>query len=111
MKGAYSLLLNSNTDVPWYKFVWKAFLPPSSSTLCWRFIHGHIPTDDILQFKGIYTTLWCSLYRRISESISHLFLTSPFSIIIWQAMENLFGKSIYMSGNVEDLIVRVLKRW
>lgn len=34
-----------------HPFSWKAFLPPSRSTLCWRLIQGCIPTDEVLQQK------------------------------------------------------------
>lgn len=53
VKGAYQLLTITTIVVPYHSFIWKAFLPPSSSTLSWRILHMQVPTDEILQSRGI----------------------------------------------------------
>ncbi|XP_019462882.1 PREDICTED: uncharacterized protein LOC109361800 [Lupinus angustifolius] len=57
-----------------------------------------MPTDDNLQKRGCYMGSMCSLCRSNTEDSSHLFLTCPFAIYLWNWLGSHLAISIDTSS-------------
>ncbi|XP_019431608.1 PREDICTED: uncharacterized protein LOC109338759 [Lupinus angustifolius] len=82
-KLAYDSLTHSNSPNHWRNNIWFNSIPPSKSFITWRLLNGKMPTDDNLQKRGCYMGSMCCLCRSNTEGSSHLFLTCPFAIYLW----------------------------
>ncbi|KAL6569244.1 hypothetical protein OROMI_013758 [Orobanche minor] len=65
-----------------YGAIWTAFLTPTISVFIWRLLQRQIPTDDILQQRGVSLASRCLCCSQTqtqtyhTETIAHLFLES-----------------------------------
>ncbi|XP_019432196.1 PREDICTED: uncharacterized protein LOC109339236 [Lupinus angustifolius] len=82
-KLAYDSLSHSNSPNHWRNNIWFNSIPHSRSFITWRLLNGKMPTNDNLQKRGWYMGSMCSLCRSNTEGSSHLFLTCPFAIYLW----------------------------
>ncbi|XP_055962061.1 uncharacterized protein LOC130015619 [Mercurialis annua] len=89
-KSSLLYLRGSLPSLRWNKEIWKPFIPPSRSMLCWRLFHMRIPTDDMLRKAGITLVSVCRFCYACDESITHIFIQCPFAVQIWNAVESLF---------------------
>ncbi|XP_057803038.1 uncharacterized protein LOC131018330 [Salvia miltiorrhiza] len=93
---AFSSRCHRFPEVNWGKWIWEPYIPMRRSILCWRVIHGRLPTMDILIRQGLITPNICHLCLSSAESISHTFWSCPKVNLIWREFLLWFDK--------EDLI-------
>ena len=62
-------------------------------------LENRVPTWDILQKRNFQGPGWCVLCKKELESISHLFITCPFSIAVWKESMSLVGLDYRWDGN------------
>ena len=65
----------------------------------WCVLENRAPTWDILQKRSFQGPGWCVLCKKELESISHLFITCPFSIAVWKECMSLVGMDYRWEGN------------
>lgn len=104
-KGYDSLLAQSS--LPPHSTCWKCIWSSDGllkvNILCWTLAHGKILTGENLAKRGFLGPFRCSLYKKYSESINHLFLECSISLLIWKvALQNLFLRVQWPSsyGNI-----------
>lgn len=88
MKSAHQVihLMQSTTTEPscskWSQ-LWSSSLHPRHQLIFWRVLSNNLPTHDRLQrFMAIPGCL-CYLCNGHTESLSHLFVSCPLTIMIW----------------------------
>lgn len=71
---AYELLHMVHPILAWCRYIWKLYIPPSRSILCWKIFRNRLPTWDKLIARGMCLTSVCLLCFNAIETVSHLFL-------------------------------------
>ncbi|XP_057811612.1 uncharacterized protein LOC131025844 [Salvia miltiorrhiza] len=89
---AFSRKCHRFSDVNWGKWIWEPFIPVRRSILCWRVIHGRLPTLDILIRQCLVAPNGCSLCFESEESISHVLWNCSKVKPIWQDFLSWFDK-------------------
>ncbi|XP_057774811.1 uncharacterized protein LOC130993790 [Salvia miltiorrhiza] len=87
---AFSSLCHGFPKVTWGTWIWEPFIPVRRSILCWRVIHGRLPTLDILIRQGFSTPNGCSICFLGAESISHLMWECSKIRILWKELLSWF---------------------
>lgn len=90
-KAAYDSLRVVRPELLWCKFIWKHYIPPSRSILCWKLFHIRLPTEDKFIARGMCLTSVCRLCFRHTEFMLHLFLDCTYACTLWTAIKNIFG--------------------
>ncbi|XP_042487154.1 uncharacterized protein LOC122067387 [Macadamia integrifolia] len=90
--GKWDGLRCPNLAVSWAALVWHKHLPPRLSLLGWRWLHRKLPTDDLIQVKGIQFPSKCDLCDLSTETFSHLFLDCQLSSALWSKTTELFNE-------------------
>ncbi|KAK2644797.1 hypothetical protein Ddye_019992 [Dipteronia dyeriana] len=93
-KAAYSRMFHDIPQVPWWRYVWSRYIPPSRSVLTWQFLLDRLPTDDRLYMSGFHLTSRCSVCRASSESMDHLFPKCPLATTFWEAVFSAFQRYV-----------------
>ncbi|XP_050222727.1 uncharacterized protein LOC126672819 [Mercurialis annua] len=101
----YSMIIGARNPVPWSKFIWKAYLPPSRSMTCWRAFLGYLPTDCSLQKKGFNMASRCNFCNAAVEDIEHIFVRCPFAQNLWNTVGLIFGRRINTDDSLKNLIL------
>ena len=70
----------------WGRELWRHYLQPSCSLLCWRAFHQRLPTDDQLQRKGMILVSRCQLCSNAYETINHVLVSYPYAMALWNAL-------------------------
>ena len=81
-----------NIDVNIFSQLWKTKIPKKCRFFIWSLLHCCINTADILQRKVSTLNLssnWCSLCKRHSEEIDHIFIDCHTAKILWNKLEGL----------------------
>ena len=85
-KWAFDFFRSSSPKVAWGRDLWRHYLPPSRSFLCWRAFLYCLPTADILQHKGMCLVSICHLCFHAHESIDHVLINCPYAVALWSAL-------------------------
>lgn len=102
MKFGYILQMNQRAVGDrhwWFKPLWKLGCPSKSSLFLWHILKNKVPTWDNLQKRNKQGLGWCTLCNFFEESTSHLFLSYPFSLRIWDIFLKAVGISMNWSGS------------
>ncbi|XP_057791251.1 uncharacterized protein LOC131008384 [Salvia miltiorrhiza] len=70
---AFSHHAHKFPKVSWGTWIWEPFIPIRRSLVCWRLLHGRMPTYDRLIKQGLVMPNWCSFCHRDAETPEHLF--------------------------------------
>ncbi|XP_057775038.1 uncharacterized protein LOC130994018 [Salvia miltiorrhiza] len=81
-------------EVNWGKWIWEPFIPVRRSILCWRVIHGRLPTLDILIRQGMVRPNGCVICYACDESISHVLWSCSKVKPIWKEFLSWFDKDM-----------------
>jgi len=82
-KLAYDFMHSRQILVAWSNLLWQPSIPPSRSSLLWRFIHCKVATDDILKEKSMVIISLCDHCALCEETIEHLFLLCLQQLWMW----------------------------
>ncbi|XP_057792980.1 uncharacterized protein LOC131009580 [Salvia miltiorrhiza] len=93
---AFSNRCHRFPEVHWGKWIWDSYIPMRRSILCWRVIHGRLPTMDILIRQGLVAPNCCYLCLDSAESISHIFWNCPKVKLIWREFLVWFDKEDFL---------------
>ena len=99
-KDTYMHLSDSEDSPFWTKHIWAPFIPPSRSTLMWRALQGRLPTDENLVKIGLQLASRCSICKRNTDSIHHVFLQCPYAQGIWNSLATTFGITMDTSSDL-----------
>ncbi|XP_057779784.1 uncharacterized protein LOC130998382 [Salvia miltiorrhiza] len=83
---AFSNKCHCFPKVKWGTWIWEPFIPVRRSILCWRVIHGRLPTLDILIRQGFSAPNGCLLCFMGAESISHLMWECTKIRLLWKEL-------------------------
>ncbi|XP_057791145.1 uncharacterized protein LOC131008275 [Salvia miltiorrhiza] len=96
-------------EVNWGKWIWEPFIPVRRSIICWRIIHGRLPTLDILIRQGMVGPNGCAICYECEESISHVFWSCSKVKPIWKELLSWFDKD--MLGDCLDIHSFLVQAW
>ncbi|XP_057786898.1 uncharacterized protein LOC131004240 [Salvia miltiorrhiza] len=96
-------------EVNWGKWIWEPFIPVRRSILCWRVIHGRLPTLDTLIRQGLVAPNGCTLCLEREETISHVLWNCSKVKPIWQEFLSWFDKTSL--GDCLDIHSFLVKAW
>ncbi|XP_057811401.1 uncharacterized protein LOC131025621 [Salvia miltiorrhiza] len=83
--------------VKWGKWIWEPFIPVRRSILCWRVLHGRLPTMDVLRRQGMIAPNGCHFCLADEESIDHIMWSCTKVSQIWNTLLDWFGKTELLS--------------
>lgn len=86
LKSAWELVRLRNHISDNLTSCWGSWLRPTMSFFLWRFWHQWLPTDDVLQRRGIVLVSKCQCCD-MSKTFTHIFIDSP----IARSVLNFFG--------------------
>ena len=74
------------------KYVWHQCVPLKWSFLTWRALQNNIPLDDCLVKRGFSMVSKCACCASPQvQTISHVFITRPVSIEVWDYFDQLMS--------------------
>ncbi|XP_057791454.1 uncharacterized protein LOC131008556 [Salvia miltiorrhiza] len=106
---AFSRKCHRFPEVNWGKWIWEPFILVRRSILCWRVIHGRLPTLDILVRQGLVAPNGCSLCFESGESISHVLWNCSKVKPIWREFLSWFDKAPL--GDCLDIHLFLVLAW
>ncbi|XP_042479159.1 uncharacterized protein LOC122060066 [Macadamia integrifolia] len=93
-----------NPKVPWFSLIWGKKMQPRVSIFGWRMVHDKLPTDDVIQKRGIVLVSKCSLCGMEAETSSHIFLQCSYSEEIWLFFCGCFNVQWQPAGTMADFL-------
>ena len=82
----------------WFKEVWRWKIPLNMVIFSWLLLGKRILTWNMLQRKGFEGPGICSLCQDAEESITHLMIDCPFSVLVWKHIGQLFETDLIWHG-------------
>ncbi|KZV18919.1 hypothetical protein F511_17825 [Dorcoceras hygrometricum] len=89
-KSAWELLRHRDLTKDIFTACWSKLLTPTMSLFVWRWIQRKIPTDDVLQSRGVAMGSKCQCCAQ-EESFDHVFFTSHIAFHVWSHFGNILG--------------------
>jgi len=114
LKDAFQFISPTGIQRNCAKLIWNPAIPPSKSFLIWRAIHKKLPTYDNLALRGCcLPSMCCSCNMNLETAYHHLLLHCPFSISIWNWLENITNINIDLSFilTVLDVCIKSWSPW
>jgi len=96
VKSAYEILSSSTTCAFNYMFIvlWGYFIPPSAQGFAWRALQDRIVIKQNLVTRSIHVVdSLCVLCGSEEETTSHLLISCPIVIDVWNLCHNCIGVS------------------
>ena len=87
---AYDFKRNKQPVVQWDRWVWQSCFRPRNSVTLWKYLHGKMLTDDLLQQRGFTIASVCSLCCEGMKTASHIFFECSFARQIGSSVLDLF---------------------
>lgn len=97
-KDVFSYLTSTPSTKEWSRHILSPAIPPSNSTLIWRFFHQKMPTDTKLAFRGCHLPSMCGLCKHFIENDLYQLIDYPFSVRLWNWLKNTINQSIDFSS-------------
>ncbi|XP_057790774.1 uncharacterized protein LOC131007877 [Salvia miltiorrhiza] len=94
---AFSKNCQRYTMVKWGTWIWEPYIPIRRSILCWRILHGRLPTLDTLVRQGMVTPNGCPFCYMDAETIEHIMWSCPRISYIWETFLVWFHKTDLLS--------------
>ncbi|XP_057792998.1 uncharacterized protein LOC131009600 [Salvia miltiorrhiza] len=95
---AFSSIGHRFPQVTWGKWIWEPFIPIRRSILCWRIIHGRLPTLDALIRQGMIAPNGCPICFRDKETINHVMWQCAKVRLIWKEYLSWFDKDVILGS-------------
>ncbi|XP_057771151.1 uncharacterized protein LOC130990949 [Salvia miltiorrhiza] len=103
---AFSSICHRFPQVSWGKWIWEPYIPVRRSILCWRVIHGRLPTLDILIRQGMIVPNGCPICLMDGESIDHIMWQCGKVRSIWKDFLSWFDKdSLWECMDIHSFLV------
>ncbi|XP_057779593.1 uncharacterized protein LOC130998178 [Salvia miltiorrhiza] len=96
-------------SVRWGTWIWENYIPTRRSMICWRLIHGRLPTFDNLIRHGFIMPNYCPLCLDDLETMDHIFWSCSKIRPIWQEFLNWFHHG-YDTNN-SDIMSMLVAAW
>ncbi|XP_057786555.1 uncharacterized protein LOC131004001 [Salvia miltiorrhiza] len=94
---AFSKNCHRYTMVKWGTWIWEPYIPIRRSILCWRILHGRLPTLDTLVRQGMVTPNGCPFCYMDAETIEHIMWSCPRISYVWETFLDWFHKTDLLS--------------
>ncbi|KAK3224168.1 hypothetical protein Dsin_011193 [Dipteronia sinensis] len=110
-KEAHRFFPRQSWSMDWFiggKKIWKPFIPHSRSTLMWRMLLRHLPTEDSLAKAGLSLASSCQFCYALTESLAYLFLHCPYSSGLWDYFLSLFRVHLSFQLSPLDLFISTI---
>ncbi|XP_047978697.1 uncharacterized protein LOC125220584 [Salvia hispanica] len=88
-KAAYEWFRPRKDRRFWAKYIWKDFIPPKYSFICWLAIRGRLTTRDRITWEEIDAS--CGLCSREDENVDHLFFRCRETWKVWDNVRDWIG--------------------
>ncbi|XP_057774892.1 uncharacterized protein LOC130993874 [Salvia miltiorrhiza] len=95
--SAFSKNCHRYTMVKWGTWIWEPYIPIRRSILCWRILHGRLPTLDTLVRQGMVTPNGCPFCYMDAETIEHIMWSCPRISYVWETFLLWFHKTELLS--------------
>lgn len=94
--------------VRWSRWIWSKFIPVRRTLVCWRVVHGRMPTMDMIRRMGFVGPGCCLHCLNAEESVDHLFMGCSFAISVWQWLFDIFQLRWEDFASFNQLLVRCM---
>ncbi|XP_057800164.1 uncharacterized protein LOC131015756 [Salvia miltiorrhiza] len=95
--------------VKWGAWIWERHIPVRRSLVCWRILHGRMPTLDRLIQHSLITPNRCVLCMADAETMDHIFWKCPQVKTIWAEFLSWFNLGSFLE--VEDIHSFLVVAW
>nr|KYP40243.1 hypothetical protein KK1_038436 [Cajanus cajan] len=102
-KDVYTFVRKPHSKVKREQAIWNKAIPPSKTFTVWRLIHKRIPTEDVLQKRGVIITSICSHCYNAYEIADDLFFFCPFAGQLWKWLATITNQS-FTAANIISIL-------
>lgn len=89
---------------PWSR-IWREAVPSKVSAFSWKALRNRIPSRENLCKRGVVfstDSILCPCCASMVETSSHLLITHPRSLLVWEAVCYWLGKQLIFANSIRE---------